>query len=101
MRKRFHRAVAVVPASEAENRQESPLVPLAFDEGFQLVAGPDSNVQVAVRSHDNAVVAALNAVVRRQLVCLLHARFAVRRTVRRQPVHRVQNLLPLVSGTAL
>ena len=64
----LHLRVLQVPGAEAENRQEDSALPLLLDEPDHLLVARCADVEVAVRRQDDAVVAAVDVVLARDLV---------------------------------
>ena len=99
--KRLHVGVTVVARAKAEHGEIDACVALFGHVALELVGRGDAHVEVTVRGHDDAVVAALDKVCLRDLVGAGQSCLAVGRAVGRKGVQGVENGLGIVSGAAL
>ena len=93
----LHLRVLDVAGAEAEDGEEDAVLALRFDELFELAVARRADVEVAVGGEDDAVVAAVDEVLFRDVVGELDARAAGRRAARFERLDRGEDR-PLVGA---
>ena len=93
----LHFIVLDISRTESEHRQENTGFLFGRDQIFQLLLAGHPDIQVAVRSQDNTVIAALYKMLLRQRIRRLYPFAPVSAAVRRQSIQRRHNLLLLTA----